>query len=436
MDIQKEKLQLIIENVRSLAGRHEPTVKPLTIVTGENSAGKTSFLSVFSIISDSSYFPLRPRFNAVPYNLGTFETIATVKAGKSGRSRSFTIGYKKSLTEDVKEVVATYIPRSGHSELSKLCVSKFGEKATLEWNSEEECYEVALEYKVKNKPKTLQFKLDIGALQKASADLTQAILISWMMEQRKRGATFNTGVELVEVLYRLFGSIASIKSTSVAPIRTKPRRTFDDYKETYSPEGEHVPFIMNLMQSENSNTANLLKNTLESFGVESKLFKKIEIKKLGKKSNSPIELSVVTSGRPMNLLDVGYGISQVLPIIVQSVLSEDDSWLLLQQPEVHLHPRAQAALGSMFVRLVKDHNKHLVIETHSDYILDRVRQEVAAGMLSPDEVQILFFEKTGADTRIHEIGLDKQGNIVNAPRCYKTFFLEEELRTLKRTGGV
>jgi predicted ATPase len=111
---------------------------------------------------------------------------------------------------------------------------------------------------------------------------------------------------------------------------------------------------------------------------------------------------------------------------------------LLQQPEVHLHPRAQAAMGTYFAEMVAKHEAQFVVETHSDYLVDRVRQEVGAGKLAPRDVALIFLERDGVITRVHPLGLDKIGNVTNAPPGYRRFFLEEELRTLSRarSGGV
>ena len=92
-------------------------------------------------------------------------------------------------------------------------------------------------------------------------------------------------------------------------------------------------------------------------------------------------------GPQRNLIDVGYGVSQVLPIVTELLRGNSimelfrgipPSIFLLQQPEVHLHPSAQAALGSFFCQVAKpDHQ--LVVETHSDHLLDRVRMDVRDG---------------------------------------------------------
>ena len=104
---------------------------------------------------------------------------------------------------------------------------------------------------------------------------------------------------------------------------------------------------------------------------------------------------------------------------------------LLQQPEVHLHPRAQAALGSLFCRIA-GWDRQLVIETHSDHMIDRVRMDVRdrAGSLTPEDVSILYFERGRLDVRIHSLGIDGEGNITDAPPSYRQFFMDEVSRSL------
>ena len=104
---------------------------------------------------------------------------------------------------------------------------------------------------------------------------------------------------------------------------------------------------------------------------------------------------------------------------------------LLQQPEVHLHPSAQAALGSLFCE-VANSGRQLVVETHSDHLLDRVRMEVRDGTtgLKPDDVSILFFERDGLEVNIHRLRIDVDGNINGQPNSYRRFFMEETRRSL------
>ena len=128
-------------------------------------------------------------------------------------------------------------------------------------------------------------------------------------------------------------------------------------------------------------------------------------------------------------MDVGYGVSQSLPILVD-VMAATERTFLLQQPEVHLHPRGQAELASLFVEAVRKRRNRFLIETHSDYVIDRVRISVRKGILKPDDVSILYFEPAGAAVTIHDLTLDADGNLRNAPAGYRDFFVKETDRLL------
>ena len=162
------------------------------------------------------------------------------------------------------------------------------------------------------------------------------------------------------------------------------------------------------------------------------MFESVSISKLGSKATNPFQVMIQLAGRSRNLIDVGYGVSQALPVVTQTVLENPNTTILMQQPEVHLHPKAQAALGSFFCEMVKNGDRRLVVETHSDFIVDRIRQEVASGVVPAEWVSILFFHRIGYATTVHAMQLDKTGNLQNAPDVYREFFLREELRLLGR----
>ena len=179
-----------------------------------------------------------------------------------------------------------------------------------------------------------------------------------------------------------------------------------------------------------------LKQALEEFGQSSGLFDEIGIRQLGKRESEPFQLQIRKYGDRLkgpsrNVIDVGYGVSQVLPVITELLRRDAPSMFLLQQPEVHLHPSAQAALGSLFCK-VAGPERQLIVETHSDHMLDRIRMDIRDGQgnLGPEDVSILFFERSELDVHVHSLGLDKAGNVLGAPEGYRRFFMEEMQRSL------
>ena len=90
--------------------------------------------------------------------------------------------------------------------------------------------------------------------------------------------------------------------------------------------------------------------------------------------------------------DVGKGISQVLPIIA-AVHGERGKLILVEQPEIHLHPKLQADIADIFINDQESDQNKYIIETHSENLLLRLQSKVRNGKLSPDDVQIIYLEK-------------------------------------------
>ncbi|MCP4213407.1 MAG: AAA family ATPase, partial [bacterium] len=102
---------------------------------------------------------------------------------------------------------------------------------------------------------------------------------------------------------------------------------------------------------------------------------------------------------PVSLNDVGFGISQFLPIIVADLQLGKNSTLLVAQPEIHLHPSVQAQLGNYMCRQIKESNKNYIVETHSEYLLNRVRLAIVKGEIPQDDVKIYYLDNDGEDVQ-------------------------------------
>jgi hypothetical protein len=120
-----------------------------------------------------------------------------------------------------------------------------------------------------------------------------------------------------------------------------------------------------------------------------------------------------------SLADVGFGVSQLLPILVADLQLSDDSILIMAQPEIHLHPSIQAQFGNYLVHQVSTSDKQYIIETHSEYLINRLRLCIVKGEIEPEDVRLYYFENTLKEgSIIHKIELTKQGEILNAPQGF------------------
>ena len=120
-----------------------------------------------------------------------------------------------------------------------------------------------------------------------------------------------------------------------------------------------------------------------------------------------------------SLSNVGFGVSQFLPIMVADLQLPDDSTLFLAEPEIHLHPSVQAKFGDYIVKQVNETQKNYVIETHSEYFLNRIRLAIVKGELKKEDIKVYFLENNGDDTDVFDVEFTKVGGIKNAP---DTFF--------------
>ena len=435
-------LEIYLERVRSFAKPRWIPLARLTLLVGENSSGKSTFLAIANAVLDKNRFPSAPAFNAPPYSLGNFDTIASSEGKGHGRAKSFAIGFRTDAPPftGARELTARYANQNGESELSS--VSARTDSGSVSADVDKGVAHIQI-------PTVRKDKSD-GEIEHHEANFDPALA-------RRHFSTLFLGRPFLRTMHQAgsqeawqedFDRANAIDDVvlhahspfpqplSLAPIRSKPRRTYDELSEVPSPEGDHIPTVISrlLARSRESDYVRRVKRSLVKFGTSSGLFKKLSIRRLGKSAGDPFRIEVSAAGQTANLIDVGYGVSQSLPIVVESTLSHPNAIMFLQQPEVHLHPKAQAALGTFFVDLVAGTSRTFAVETHSDYLVDRVRQEVAKGRISPDEVLILFFAKPKLETTVYPIRLDEHGNVLDAPSAYRQFFLQEELNLLSRAN--
>ncbi len=138
------------------------------------------------------------------------------------------------------------------------------------------------------------------------------------------------------------------------------------------------------------------------------------------------EVKVRTKGSIdwVDLPDVGFGISQVLPVLVQCFYAPAGSIILMEQPEIHLHPNAQTALADVMIDVInskengKDRNIQLVIETHSEHFLRRLQRRIAEDTVPESKVSAYFANISKTPATLDPLKFDSFGNILNWPENF------------------
>ncbi|MBD2768057.1 DUF3696 domain-containing protein [Hymenobacter sp. BT664] len=125
--------------------------------------------------------------------------------------------------------------------------------------------------------------------------------------------------------------------------------------------------------------------------------------------------------RPFRPDNVGFGLSYALPVLTAILSARKDSLLIIENPESHIHPRGQSKLGELLA-LAAQNNVQLLVETHSDHVLNGVRVAVKKYQLDPERIGLYFFERADEQlshqTRIVQPKLDKDGRIDVWPRHF------------------
>ena len=130
------------------------------------------------------------------------------------------------------------------------------------------------------------------------------------------------------------------------------------------------------------------------------------------------------AGHTANVADVGFGVSQAFPVVVEGLYAPAGSTLLLEQPELHLNPRVQANLGDFFVHITRERHTQLIIETHSQHLLSRLRTHVVKGDLPPDQLAVYYCDLTPDGAKVRRLPVDELGRFQEWP----PEFFEEEIR--------
>ncbi|MDL1867620.1 DUF3696 domain-containing protein, partial [Betaproteobacteria bacterium PRO4] len=130
------------------------------------------------------------------------------------------------------------------------------------------------------------------------------------------------------------------------------------------------------------------------------------------------EIVVHKDGTTTNLRDVGMGVSLVLPVLVAGYFAPAGSTVILEEPEVHLHPLAQAVLAEFFVTLSRSRHIQFIVETHSEHLFRRMQTLIARRETSAEQVALLFVESIAGNTAMRRLEMDEFGRISNWPQHF------------------
>lgn len=125
---------------------------------------------------------------------------------------------------------------------------------------------------------------------------------------------------------------------------------------------------------------------------------------------------------PVLITDVGFGVSQILPVLTLCYYAPEGATLIFEQPEIHLHPSVQAGLADVFIHAAKVRGVQIILESHSEHLLRRLQRRIAEEQIASDDTALYFSHMADGRSEITPLELDLFGSIKNWP---KDFFGDE-----------
>lgn len=430
---------LSVDNFKSIAKTRNIKVAPMTVLAGVNSSGKSSLIQVLLLLKQTVSSSGSEKLNINgPYVYAN--SLLDLVHNKRNDIMSFKIvlsGNEILNKDDFKSVmpsvtVGTITLNVGFKvRQDETSVEEFG----LTISDEHDAGQMSLS--IKRRPRKGTYNLSYGISGNGDCfeekDLTldtysfASFFPVFFKDQNKRVAELPVVKIAHETLRLYFERLVFIAPQRVAPVLSRTYLT--DVETRYVlPDGENARFIIDRL-IENPDNEKLFKEWVcDKF----KLAKDFAIvKEPGKRYRAIV---TTNEGLKVDLIHMGFGLSQVLPVITQGCISRPGSVLVVEDPDVHMHPSIQAAMADFFIYLSCQRKVTVMIETHSDHFITRLRRRIAEKVISPDMIHLIFVEYVAGESVYKTIGLAASGRLEGSLPPGFMDSLDEDFRAILRAS--
>ena len=427
---------LRIQNFKAWKDTGTLRLAPLTVIFGTNSSGKSSLGHLLLALKQTVQMADRKRAlhlgdeNAL-IDLGTF---ADCLYGHDNQSTlEFTLGWKTQRSMAVSDALSNGQYTGDELVLSaKLNADKAGQPQTTEIG-----YDL-MQDSTRRLHVTHGRNASGGTLQSQPLKLVKAVGRQWSAEppekfyrfadrtlSRYQNADFLAGfaLETERVIDGVF---------YLGPLRSPPKRVYQwsgDTPRDVGQKGEYAIAALLAAAQQGRELNRAYKKPKQRFDafiaawlVDLGVISEFAVKPVAKdRKEYEVLIKTHADAPEVKLTDVGFGVSQVLPALVQAFYAPPGSTIWMEQPEIHLHPMAQSNLADAFISAVKSYENgkprgtQLIIETHSEHFLTRLQRRVAEGVIEPSDIAVYFVSHQGAGAHAETLPLDLTGEISNWP---------------------
>lgn len=449
--------KLRIQNFKAWRDSGDIRLAPLTVLFGANSAGKTSIPQLLLLLKQTAESPDRQRALHLGdartlVDAGTFDDV--VHAHDITCPVEFTLAWSLEQALTVRDPLRRQETSGDRLEFSaRLAADPKHQPRTVNFRYELQRsgnviadLTLAEKQDVKKTRKKSEFELSSSRY-----NLVRHPGRAWPLPEPLRfygfpdevAAYYQNAAFAADFVLELERALKSV--FYVGPLREYPKRLYlwsGEVPEHVGVKGERAVEAILAAQSRSFNWKakqrlkpfpELVAERLKSMG----LIEYFKVRPLGE-HRKEYEVLVRTGPKlpEVKLTDVGFGVSQVLPVIVECFYVPRRSIVIFEQPEIHLHPRVQADLADLFVDAIRaregaiTRDCQFIIESHSEHFLRRLQRRIAEEELSKDDAALYFVHTQGGEAQIDELDVDPFGNIKNWP---DNFFGDEMADLVART---
>ncbi len=427
----------------------ELALKPITILLGPNNSGKSSVLAALKILSqtfESNDMDIPILLNGIMGDFGTYKDLVHQNILKDNITLFFKIlktkrqSFRNYNLSD-KNYISISITLSYRPKIKEIIIKHFtvwdGDKHvfTTDFQFHNESYKFTKLFEVQVPPnvrlKYKRFKMNY---------LPYFFLDTF--NQTNNSINFLKENNIFEHVKHLdFLSYPDdIRSTfssvdHIGAMRVPPARSYLFTGEKRSRIGSSGQHALSLLALDALRSASKTKNIREKVV---KWLKKAQmasdIKVITSQSGRHFELYIENffSKEIENYADVGYGQSQVIPVLIGGYNLKPNSTYIVEEPEIHLHPRAQSELGDFFVELYNN-GIHSILETHSEHLIIRLQQHIACGHLTNEDIIFYYIRSTDEGKVIDQINFDETGLFTTE---WPEGFFPERLKEAKKLASI
>lgn len=394
-----------IDNFKSIAHTDSVDISQLTVLAGVNSSGKSSLIQGLLLLkqtlnsSSNKYLCLEGPYI---YANSIIDLIFNKKVGEMRLALELTAEeikdmeinfYRHDASIQVVKVDVTF-----KVQTDKCHVSNFIIRIPYNDGYEER-------FQLKRRPKIGDYELTWNGKTEKKLILDDYSFVNFFPIYAKKDNKIQD-FPLVKMTRSSLRQVLE-KVVYIAPQRVSPvlARTYQSDVETrfVEPDGQNTRFILDNIAGKNSEISIVKKWLCEEF----KLAKDINIiKENGKRYRVEV---TTNQGIKVDLMHMGFGLSQILPIITQGCISAPHSLLIVEDPDVHMHPSIQAAMADFFIYLSSKKNVSVLIETHSDHFITRLRRRIAENQICPEQIHLIFVINESGTSVYRTIPLSPKG---------------------------